>query len=174
MAGSKEDAETVSAFSRTCAGGPGGSPARMVSDGTAGIVKASETYFPRSARQRCFGHCLRNLVAKTPEDLLAVATARFMDDFKDCIAHLRMPFTHRRAIRTTNLLERLFVEKPQRARYCVATNSEHAGHQHEAWRESLVTATSRWKIYCCRAVVQTRSRINRPTAATTSPAKASP
>ena len=32
----------------------------------------------------------------------------FMDDFEACITHLRSPVTHRRAIRTTNLLERLF------------------------------------------------------------------
>ena len=37
-----------------------------------------------------------------------------MDDFEACIAHLRMPITHRRAIRTTNLLERLFVEERRR------------------------------------------------------------
>jgi putative transposase len=37
-----------------------------------------------------------------------------MEDFEACIAHLRMPITHRRAIRTTNLLERLFVEERRR------------------------------------------------------------
>ena len=37
-----------------------------------------------------------------------------MDDFEACIAHLRMPVTHRRAIRTTNLLERLFLEERRR------------------------------------------------------------
>ena len=37
-----------------------------------------------------------------------------MDDFEACIAHLRLPVTHRRAIRTTNLLERLFVEERRR------------------------------------------------------------
>src|SRR5438034_2695284 len=36
--------------------------------------------------------------------------ACFMNDLEACIAHLRFPVTHRRAIRTTNLLERLFVE----------------------------------------------------------------
>ncbi len=40
--------------------------------------------------------------------------ACFMDDFESCIAHLRMPVNHRRAIRTTNLLERLFVEERRR------------------------------------------------------------
>jgi hypothetical protein len=37
------------------------------------------------------------------------AVACFMDDFEAYIAHLRFPVTHRRAIRTKNLLERLFV-----------------------------------------------------------------
>src|SRR5262249_44080075 len=42
------------------------------------------------------------------------AVACFMDDFEACIAHLRFPVAHRRAIRTTNLLERLFVEERRR------------------------------------------------------------
>jgi transposase-like protein len=42
------------------------------------------------------------------------AVACFMDDFEACIAHLRFPVTHRQAIRTTNLLERLFVEERRR------------------------------------------------------------
>jgi hypothetical protein len=42
------------------------------------------------------------------------AVACFMDDFEACIAYLRFPGTHRRAIRTTNLLERLFVEERRR------------------------------------------------------------
>ena len=37
-----------------------------------------------------------------------------MDDFEACIAHLRVPIAHRRANRTTNLLERLFVEERRR------------------------------------------------------------
>ena len=40
--------------------------------------------------------------------------ACFMDDFEACIAHLRLPISHRRATRTTNLLERLFVEERRR------------------------------------------------------------
>ena len=45
------------------------------------------------------------------ETELPSAVACFLDDFEACIAHLRMPIGHRRAIRTTNLLERLFVEE---------------------------------------------------------------
>ena len=120
----------------------------MVSDGAPGIVKAIETCFPRSSRQRCLAHRMRNLVAKAPGDVwpefkgrvtaayqaLSRAIARdlaegvirdyakelpsavrcFEDDFEACITHLRMPINHRRAIRTTNLLERLVLEERRR------------------------------------------------------------
>jgi len=148
MAGSKEDHETVSAFFQDMRARGLGDPLLVVSDGAAGIVKAIETCFPRSERQRCLAHRMRNLAAKVPEDVwpefkarvtasyqapsraiardlaagvvadyeaeLPSAVACFMDDFEACIAHLRMPVTHRRAIRTTNLLERLFVEERRR------------------------------------------------------------
>lgn len=148
MAGSKEDTETVSAFFQDMRRRGLGDPLLVVSDGAAGIVKAIEICFPRSARQRCLAHRMRNLAVKVPEDLwpefkarataayqapsraiardlatglvtdyeaeLPSATACFMDDFEACIAQLRMPINHRRAIRTTNLLERLFVEERRR------------------------------------------------------------
>src|SRR5438094_10513786 len=41
----------------------------------------------------------------------AVGDACLEDDFEACIAHLRFPLAHRRAIRTTNLLERLGEER---------------------------------------------------------------
>ena len=144
MAGSKEDAETVTAFFQDMRARGLGDPLLVVSDGAPGIIKAIETCFPRSARQRCLAHRMRNLADKLPEDNwpelkarfqaayqapsraiardlaagvvadyegeLPSAIACFMDDFEACIAHLRMPVTHRRAVRTTNLLERLFVE----------------------------------------------------------------
>src|SRR5512132_2049122 len=59
----------------------------------------------------------RDLAAGVVADFateLATAVRCFTDDFEACIAHLRMPVTHRRAIRTTNLLERLFVEERRR------------------------------------------------------------
>lgn len=40
----------------------------------------------------------------------------FLDDFEACIAHLQFPPHHRRVIRTTNLLERLFREERRRTR----------------------------------------------------------
>jgi len=148
MAGSKEDYETVNAFFQDMRARGLGDPLLVVCDGAPGIIKAIETAFPRSERQRCLAHRMRNLAAKVPEDLwpefkarataayqapsraiarelaagvvadfeaeLPSAVACFMDDFEACIAHLRMPVSHRRAIRTTNLLERLFVEERRR------------------------------------------------------------
>ena len=148
MAGSKEDAETVSSFFQDMRARGLGDPLLIVSDGAPGVIKAIETCFPRSARQRCLAHRMRNLAVKVPEDIWPEVKARiqavyqapsraiarelakgvvadyekelssaitcFMDDFESCIAHLRMPVTHRRAIRTTNLLERLFVEERRR------------------------------------------------------------
>ena len=122
-----------------------GDPLLVVSDGAPGIIRAIEECFPRSARQRCLAHRMRNLAAKVPADLWPEFKARatacyqapsraiarqlatgiradyanvlpsaltcFEDDFEACIAHLRLPVTHRRFVRTTNLLERLFVEE---------------------------------------------------------------
>jgi len=53
MAGSKEDAETVSAFFQDMRARGLGDPLLVVSDGAPGIIKAIETCSPRSARQRC-------------------------------------------------------------------------------------------------------------------------
>ena len=76
MAGSREDAETVSAFFQDMRRRGLGDPLLVVSDGAAGIVKAIETCFPRSARQRCLAHRMRNLAAKVPEDLWPEFKAR--------------------------------------------------------------------------------------------------
>ncbi len=69
MAGSKEDAETVCAFFQDMRARGLGDPLLVASDGAPGIIRAIETCFPRSARQRCLAHRMRNLPAKLPEDL---------------------------------------------------------------------------------------------------------
>src|SRR6266568_8850464 len=106
-------------------------------------MRAVEECFPRSHRQRCLAHRMRNLEAKVPEHLWPEVRARakaayeapspeanalrddfitryarelpaavqcFGEDFAACTAHLRFPIGHRKVIRTTNLLERLFGE----------------------------------------------------------------
>ena len=66
------------------------------------------------APSRAIARDLAKGVVEDFERELPSAMACFRDDFEACIAHLRMPVTHRRAIRTTNLLERLFVEERRR------------------------------------------------------------
>ena len=105
-------------------------------------IRAIEECFPRSARQRCLPHRMRNMAVKVPADLwpefkarvtayyqtpsraiardlargiradyataLPSAMACFEDDLEACIAHLRLPVTHRRATRTTDALDKPF------------------------------------------------------------------
>ena len=148
MAGSKEDVETVRAFFQDVRARGLGDPLLVVSDGAPGIIRAIEEGFPRSARQRCLAHRMRNLAIKVSADLWPEFKARvaacyqapsraiarelasgiradyavvapsalacFDDDFEACVPHLRLPVTHRRVTRTTNLLERLFVAERRR------------------------------------------------------------
>ena len=135
---------------------------RWKGDGAPGIIKAIESCFRRSARQRCFAHRLRNLAAKVPEDRwpefkararvlasyqapsrriareraegvvaddekeLPSAVTCFLDDLEACIAHPMMPVGHRRAIRTANLLERLFLEERRRFKIIAGAFGEKA------------------------------------------------
>ena len=177
MAGSKEDAETVSASFHDMRARGLGDPLLVVSDGAPGIIKAIETCFPRSERQRCLAHRMRNLAAKTPEDLwpefkarataayqapsraiarelaegvvrdyeseLPGAVACFSDDFEACIAHLRAPVNHRRAVRTTNLLERLFVEERRRMKIIAGAFGEKPVLK--LMFAAMIRASERWR-----------------------------
>jgi transposase-like protein len=177
MAGSKEDAETVTAFFEDMKRRGLTDPLLVISDGAPGIIKAIEICFPRAARQRCLAHRMRNLAAKVPEDVWPEFKARvqaayqapsraiarelaagivadyrreqergvacFMDDFEACIAHLRFPVTHRRAIRTTNLLERLFVEERRRLKIIPNAFGERAVLK--LMFGALVRAAERWR-----------------------------
>ena len=71
------------------------------------------------------------------------AVACFTDDFEACIAHLRFPVTHRRAIRTTNLLERLFVEERRRLKIIPNAFGERAVLK--LMFGALSRAADRWK-----------------------------
>ena len=177
MADSKEDAETVNAFFQDMRSRGLSDPLLVVSDGAPGIIKAIETCFPCSERQRCLAHCMRNLAAKVPEDVwpefkarvtatyqapfraivrdladgvvadfgteLPSAVACFMDDFEACVAHLKMPIPHRRAIRTTNLLERLFVE--ERRRLKIIPNAFGEKPVLKLMYGAMIRAAKRWR-----------------------------
>ena len=80
---------------------------------------------------------------KRYERELPSATACFLDDFEACIAHLRFPVTHRRAIRTTNLLERLFVEERRRLKIIPNAFGERAVLK--LMFGALIRAAERWR-----------------------------
>lgn len=80
---------------------------------------------------------------------LPSATACFEDDFEACIAHLRLPIGHRRAIRTTNLLERMFGEERRRTKVIPHAFGEKAVMKlmyaaliraRQGWRNVVVTS----------------------------------
>jgi len=220
MAGSKEDAETVSAFFQDMRARGLGDPLLNVSDGAGGIIKAIETCFPRSERQRCLAHRMRNLAAKVPEDQwpefkarataayqapsraiarelaagvaadfeteLPSAVACFIDDFEACIAHLRMPVTHRRAVRTTNLLERLFVAERRRLKIIPNAFGEKPVlklmfgamiRAAEHWRAIRITDFEHRQMEALRRELdqeyETRNGLDKPTSIGSHPAKLS-
>jgi putative transposase len=149
--GTKEDAVSCREFIQDMKRRGLCDPLLVTTDGAPGLIKAVEECFPRSSRQRCLVHKMRNIQAKVTDeqlwpDLKAEATsvyqaanpetarllkegfikrwgkkfpsaaACFEEDFEACIAHLVFPITHRRAIRTTNMLERLFEENRRRTK----------------------------------------------------------
>jgi transposase-like protein len=148
--GTKEDTASCKEFFQDLRRRGLPDPLLAVSDGAPGLIRAIEECLPRTVRQRCLAHKMRNLQSKVPEDQwpelkaraaacyqaaspalarllrddivatygrdLPSAAACLQDDFEACIAHLRFPLGHRRAIRTTNLLERLFGEERRRTR----------------------------------------------------------
>lgn len=150
LPGTKEDTVSCKEFLRDLKARGLVDPLLVVTDGAPGLIRAVEEVFPRSLRQRCLAHRIRNLEAKVPAELwrevkglahaayrasspalarltreefvkrfeaeLPSATRCFLDDFEACIVHLRLPIAHRRAIRTTNMLERLFGEERRRTK----------------------------------------------------------
>lgn len=93
-------------------------------------IRNLEAKVPAERWREVKGHALAAYQAPSPmlarlardefvrryERELPSATACFLDDFEACIAHLRLPIAHRRVIRTTNLLERLFGEERRRTK----------------------------------------------------------
>lgn len=125
-------------------------PLMITSDGAPGLIRAIEQMWPKSLRQRCLVHKLRNILAKLPSEaipearihlrsvfdaptleaakkraqevleryqgLYPTAMKAFSEDLEACLNHLKCPVKHRRAIRTTNLLERTFEEEKRRTK----------------------------------------------------------
>jgi putative transposase len=141
--GTKEDTVSCKEFLRDFKARGLNDPVLLITDGAPGLIRPVEEAFPRSLRQRCLAHRMRNLQTKVPkgrwrevkararaahqasspalarlahdefvqhfEKELPSATRCLLDDFEACVTqHLRLPIAYRRAIRTTNLLERSF------------------------------------------------------------------
>jgi transposase-like protein len=175
--GTKEDTASCKEFFQDLRRRGLPDPLLVVSDGAPGIIRAIEECFPRSVRQRCLAHKMRNLESKVPEDVwpefkaraaacyqaaspalarllrddivatygrdLPSAVACLQDDFEACIAHLRFPLGHRRAIRTTNLLERLFGEERRRTKVIPHAFGERAVLK--LMYAALIRAAERWR-----------------------------
>jgi transposase-like protein len=85
---------------------------------------------------------LRDDIVATYGGDLPAAVACLNDDFEACIAHLRFPLAHRRVIRTTNLLERLFGEERRRSKVIPHAFGERAVLK--LMYAALVRAAERW------------------------------
>jgi transposase-like protein len=92
------------------------------------------------------------------------------DDFEAPIAHLRFPLGHRRAICTTNLLERLFGEERRRTKMIPHAFGERAVlklmyaaliRAAERWRGIKISGFAQRQLKAIRGDSMTRSR--RPT-----------
>src|SRR5262249_52385962 len=87
--------------------------------------KAPETQWPEIAirARACYeaasaalATLLRDGFVQAYERARPTLVACFLEDFDACIAHLPFPLRHRKVIRTTNLLERLFLEERRRTK----------------------------------------------------------
>jgi putative transposase len=104
---------------------------------------------------------------------LPTAVACFQDDFEACIAHLGFPLAHRRAVRTTNLLERLFGEERRRTKVIPHAFGERAVLK--LMYAALIRAAERWRglkmtAFERRQLQAVRAELNRAHADRTAPA----
>ena len=125
---------------------------------------------------------LRDDIVATYGRDLPSAVACLQDDFEACIAHLRFPLGHRRAIRTTNLLERLFGEERRRTKVIPHAFGERAVlklmyaaliRAAERWRGIRITEFERRQWKAIRDEID-RDFVARTAAAITAPVTASP
>ena len=215
--GTKEDTESCRAFFEDMRRRGLGDPSLVITDGAAGLIRAVEECFPRSYRQRCLAHRMRNLQAKVPEHLwpevrvrakasyeapsLAMAAALrddfvttyerelpsavlcFQEDFDAATAHLRFPVAHRKVIRTTNLLERLFVEEGRRTKIIANTFGERPVlklmyaaliRASETWRGIAVSPFERRQLDAIRQELDEAQRRRHATAVSAQTARKSP
>ncbi|MDW8470099.1 MAG: transposase [Burkholderiales bacterium] len=210
--GSKEDTASCRDFLRDLKSRGLGDPVLGVTDGAPGLIQAFEEVFPRSLRQRCLAHKMRNLQSKVPEEALVgrskgqplptyqagspklaqmarddfvaryereypSATACFLEEFDACVAYLELPIAHRRAARTTNLLERLFGEERRRTKVI-----PHAFGERPVLKlmyAALIRASATWRRivitpFELKQLESLREQLDRRSAERTAPANLNP
>jgi putative transposase len=95
------------------------------------------------APSRDVARMMRDVVVAEYDKRLPSAVKCFLDDFEACIAHLRFPIAHRRVIRTTNLLERLFGEERRRMKIVANAFGERAVLK--LMYAALIRASENWR-----------------------------
>ena len=129
------------------------------------------------APSRAIARDLRDGVAADYQQEVPSAVRCFLDDVEACIAHLRFPIAHRRALRTTNLLERLFVEERRRLKIIPNAFGEKAVlklmygamiRAAERWRGLPVTDFEQRQLAAVKAELDAeyQAKVGRPAAAT--------
>lgn len=86
--------------------------AKLPEDAHREVLDAARAAY--QAPSPAMARALKDDLVERYEKLYPSAVACFVEDFEACIAHLRLPPAHRKSVRTTNLLERLFREERRR------------------------------------------------------------
>lgn len=116
----------------------------------------------RDAPDWATGRQLANQFVKQYRHEYGRAIASFEDDLEASLAHLQLPAIHRRAVRTTNLLERAFVEERRRTKVIPRFMSESSGIKlifATLWRVSLRWRGVRFSEHEQRQLAKVRERM---------------
>ncbi len=115
--------------------------AKLPDDSRRGVTDAARAAY--QAPSPAMAEVLRDDFVTRYEAEFPSATKCFLDDFEACIAQLRFPIAHRRAIRTTNMLERLFGEERRRTK--VIPNAFGERPVMKLMYAALIRATEKWR-----------------------------
>lgn len=115
--------------------------AKLPDDARVEVQQAARAAY--QAPSPAMAKALRDDLVSRYEKAYPSAVRCFLEDFDACVAHLRCPPGHRRVIRTTNLLERLFREDRRRLNAVGTMFGERPVLK--LMYASLVRASDRWR-----------------------------
>jgi transposase-like protein len=134
--GSKEDTASYREFFQDLRRRGLPDPLLVVSDGAPGLIRTIEECFPRSVRQRCLAHKLRNLQSRMPED-------QWPESRRTPLPAIRPP--------------------PRRSPPCCGTTSRRSPAQPCRRRWRACRMTSKHALRTCASCSRTGVRFVRPT-----------